>query len=77
MESTAATDSNTYARVIDLYRTVRNHRDSDCRFVLGRYALLGTNGVPKDREVATYWLREAINSGSKSAQELLDQLEKR
>jgi len=74
MESAAATDTNTYKRVIDLYRTVRNHRDRDCRFVLGRYALLGTNGVPKDREVAAYWLREAINSGSKPAQTLLEQI---
>jgi TPR repeat protein len=73
-ESAATTDSKTYDRVIDLYRTVRNHRDSDCRFVLGRYALLGTNDVPKDREVAAYWLREAINSGSKPAQTLLEQI---
>jgi TPR repeat protein len=74
MESAAATESSAYARVIDLYRTVRNHRDSDCRFVLGRYALLGTNAVSKDREVAAYWLREAINSGSKPAQALLDKI---
>jgi TPR repeat protein len=76
MESAAATNSNAYERVIDFYRTVRNHRDSDCRFVLGRYALLGTNGVPKDRKVAAYWLREAINSGSKPAQALLDRINK-
>lgn len=76
MESAAATDSKTYERVIELYRTVRNHRDTDCRFVLGRYALLGTNGVPKDREVAAYWLREAIKSGSKPAQALLDQIKR-
>jgi TPR repeat protein len=72
LESAAATDSNSYKQVIDLYRTVRNHRDGDCRFVLGRYALLGTNGVTKDRGVAVYWLREAIKGGSMPAQALLE-----
>ena len=76
MERSAAEDGRTYERVLAIYREVRNHRDSEVRFVLGRYALYGKNGVPKDRAVAEYWLREAVRSGSKRAQELLDSVEK-
>lgn len=77
LEEAAATDPGTYKRVIDLYREVRNRRDSQCRFVLGRYALRGANGVPQDRKVAIYWLREAIKSGSQPAQALLDRIKER
>jgi TPR repeat protein len=77
MEPEAAKNKQVYERVIGIYRTVRNRRDTDARFVLGRYALTGANGVPKDRGVALYWLHEAVRSGSEPAQVLLDGLEKR
>ncbi|HEY2858404.1 MAG TPA: hypothetical protein VGJ21_08310 [Terracidiphilus sp.] len=75
MESSAARNKETYERVIGLYRTVRDHRDTDARFVLGRYALTGANGIPKDRGVALYWLHEAARSGSEPAQTLLRSIE--
>jgi TPR repeat protein len=47
----AAINDEAYKRALEIYRKVRDHRDTDARFVLGRYALYGTNGVPKDRAV--------------------------
>jgi len=76
LEQSAVSDEKAYQRVLAIYRTVRNHRDTDARFVLGRYALYGTNGVPKNRGVAEYWLQEAVRSGSKPAQELLTAIAK-
>jgi TPR repeat protein len=76
MESAAARDKEAYERAISLYRDVRDHRDTAPRFVLGRYALTGANGVPKDRGVALYWLHEAARSGSSPAQTLLQSIEK-
>jgi TPR repeat protein len=75
LEKTAINDEQAYRRVLGIYRDVRDHRDTAPRFVLGRYALKGTNGIPKDRGVAEYWLHEAVRSGSKPAQELLDSIE--
>ncbi len=75
LEKAAVKDEQTYRRVLAIYRDVRDHRDTVPRFVLGRYALNGTNGVPMDRGVARYWLGEAVRSGSKSAQQLLDSIE--
>jgi TPR repeat protein len=63
-EKNAPSSEQAYQRVLAIYREVRDHRDTDVRFVLGRYALYGANGVPKNRDVAEYWLREAIQSGS-------------
>ena len=57
-----------------MYRKVRNERDYGFRFVLGRDALNGMNGVQKDSAVAEYWLKMAAYGGSKPARELLDQL---
>jgi TPR repeat protein len=74
LEKSALTDQAIYRRVLALYRNVRDHRDSAPRLVLGRYALNGSNGVPRDRGVAEYWLHEAVRSGSKPAQQLLDAL---
>jgi len=74
LEKLALSDETTYQHVLAIYRDVRDHRDSAPRFVLGRYALNGANGVPKDRSVAEYWLHEAVRSGSKPAQKLLDSL---
>jgi TPR repeat protein len=76
LEKVAANDETTYRRVLAMYRKVRDHRDYDFRFVLGRYALNGTNGIPKNRGVAKYWLLEAAKSGSKPAKELLDEVGK-
>lgn len=76
LEKDAALDPETYQRVLAMYRTVRDQRDTQARFVLGRYALYGTNGVPKNLTAAKYWLVEAIRSGSKPAQELLDEIQK-
>jgi TPR repeat protein len=75
LEKTAVKDEQTYRRVLAIYRDVRDHRDTVPRFVLGRYALNGTNGVPMDRGVARYWLGEAVRSGSRPAQQLLDSIE--
>jgi hypothetical protein len=33
---------------MDLYRSVRDRREIDIRFVLGRIALNGTGGIPKN-----------------------------
>jgi TPR repeat protein len=74
-EKSALNDEGAYERVLAIYRKVRDHHDTDVRFVLGRYALNGTNGVPKNRGVAEYWLREAGRSGSKPAQDLLDSIQ--
>jgi TPR repeat protein len=76
LEKDAAGNKQPYQRVLAMYRKVRDRRDADARFVLGRYALRGTNGVPKNIGVAEYWLREAVRSGSKPAQELLETIEK-
>ncbi|MGB7547475.1 MAG: hypothetical protein WBM14_06990 [Terracidiphilus sp.] len=76
LEKSAVKDEQTYQRVVAMYRKVRDHRDTDVRFVLGRYALYGANGIPKNLGVAEYWLREAVQSGSKPAQELLATIEK-
>ena len=74
MERAAANDQQIYERVLSVFRNVRDHRDYEFRFVLGRYALYGMNGVPKNRAVADYWLNEAARSGSEHAQQLLDQI---
>lgn len=76
LESVAAKDTEAYERAISLYRIVRDHRDTDARFVLGRYALTGANGVPKDRGVALYWLHEAARSGSRPAKTLLNSIKR-
>jgi len=74
IESAAATDEHVYQTVLAMYRKVRNERDYGFRFVLGRDALNGMNGVQKDSAVAEYWLKMAAYGGSKPARELLDQL---
>jgi TPR repeat protein len=75
LEKTAINDAQVYRRVLAIYRDVRDHRDASPRFVLGKYALNGTNNVPKNLGVAEYWLREAAHSGSKPAQHLLESIE--
>ncbi len=76
LETPAAIDEKAYERDLSIYRKVRDGRDRDAEFVLGRYALNGSNGIRKNRGVALYWLREAARSGSKPARDLLDRLEK-
>lgn len=75
-EHAAAQNEQEYQSVLAVYRKVRNQCDYEFRFVLGRYSLYGTNGVPKDRGVAEYWLHEAVRSGSTQAQEMLNQIDK-
>ncbi len=75
MEKAAANDEQVYQNALAIYRKVRNERDYGFRFVLGRDALYGTNGVPKDRKVAEYWLKMAAYGGSKPAQQLLHQIQ--
>jgi TPR repeat protein len=74
MEKAAVNDEQAYQNALAIYRKVRNERDYGFRFVLGRDALFGTNGVPKDQKVAEYWLKMAAFGGSKPAQQLLDQI---
>lgn len=74
LEKAAASDPKVYERALDLYRTVRNRRKMDVRFVLGRNSLEGHYGVPKNKDIALYWLHEAANEGSKPAQNLLASL---
>jgi TPR repeat protein len=71
LETAAQTDHDAYAQAMDLYRTVRDHREMDIRFVLGRDYLNGTNGTPHNQELAKLWLHEAAGRGSKPAQALL------
>lgn len=71
LEAAAKTDENAYHRAMDLYRTIRDRREMDIRFVLGRNYLSGTNGMPKDPAIARHWLQEAASRGSKPAAEML------
>lgn len=75
IENSAASDERAYEAALAIYRKVRNERDYGFRFVLGRDALYGRNGVPKDLNVAEYWLKMAAYGGSKPAQQLLDKIE--
>jgi TPR repeat protein len=74
LEKAAALDGRLYSQALSIYRTVRDHRQTDIRFALGRDSLTGVNGVPKSQAMAEYWLHEAANRGSKLAQELLARL---
>ncbi len=74
LEKKGQTDDEAYHRAIDIYRTVRDRREMDVRFVLGRNCLNGTNGIPKKAPSARYWLHEAAARGSKPAQQLLTTL---
>ena len=71
LEKAAPTDDDAYREAMDLYRTVRDRREMDVRFVLGRDYLNGTNGVPKNLALARVWLSEAASRGSKPAEALL------
>ncbi len=74
LDAEAKTDEKAYRRAMDLYRTVRDRREMDIRFVLGRNALNGTNGMPKDPAIARYWLQVAAGRGSNPAAEMLAQI---
>ena len=71
LEAAARTDEKAYRRAMDLYRTVRDRREMDIRFVLGRNYLSGTDGMPKDLALARRWLQEAASRGSNPAAEIL------
>lgn len=74
LDKAAASDEQIYERVLVTYRDVRDHADTHARYVLGRYASYGANGVPKNIGVAKYWLWEAVRSDSKPAHQLLDEI---
>lgn len=74
LEQAAQTNEAAYRQVMDIYRTVRDRREMDIRFVLGRDCLNGTSGIPKNPATAQYWLHEAADRGSKPAQDLLTTL---
>lgn len=67
LEERAKTDTETYRQAMDLYRTVRDRREMDIRFVLGRDSLNGVNGMPQNAMIARRWLQEAADRGSKPA----------
>ena len=46
LEKAAQTNDEAYKEAMDLYRTVRDRREMDVRFILGRNYLNGTNGEP-------------------------------
>ena len=74
LERTALTDEAAYRRALDIYRTVRDRREIDIRFVLGRDLLTGANGLPMDQAQALVWLRIAAERGSQPAEALLASL---
>lgn len=71
LEAAAQTDEKAYRQAMDLYRIVRDRREMDIRFVLGRNYFSGTNGVPRDPALARHWLQVAASRGSKPAAEML------
>lgn len=71
LEKGAQHDEKIYREVMDLYRTVRDRREIDVRYVLGHNALSGTDGVPKDSVVSLHWLHIAAERGSEPAKSLL------
>jgi TPR repeat protein len=71
LEAAAKTDEKAYRQAMDLYRTVRDRREMDIRFVLGRSYLSVTDGMPEDRAIARHWLQEAASRGSQPAAEML------
>ena len=71
LEKAAQTNDEAYQQAMDLYRTIRDRREMDVRFILGRDYLNGANGLPSNLALARVWLTEAANRGSKPAQALL------
>ena len=53
------------------YRTVRDRREMDIRFALGRNYLNGTNGLPRNLDLARYWFDEAAGLGSQPTKTVL------
>ena len=74
LEKVAATDDTAYRRALDLYRTVRDRREIDIRFVLGRDMHTGANGLPTNQAEARVWLTIASDRGSQPARALLASL---
>lgn len=71
LERVAPTNKDAYREALNLYRTVRDRREMDIRFALGRDYLNGTNGLHKNLDIARYWLNEAAGFGSQPAKTLL------
>jgi len=60
-----------YAKAMSLYRRVRDRRKVDVRLLLWRESSEGKDGVTKDPEAATFWLKQAAFEGSPAAKLLL------
>lgn len=71
MEKAAQANNDAYREALNLYRTIRDRREMDIRFVLGRDYLNGTNGLPRNLDLARYWFDEAASLGSQPAKTLL------
>ena len=71
LEKVAQANNDAYREAMNLYRTVRDRREMDIRFALGRDYLNGTNGLPRNLDLARYWFDEAAGFGSQPAKTLL------
>jgi TPR repeat protein len=71
LENAAQANSDAYREALNLYRTVRDRREMDIRFALGRDYMNGTNGLPRNLDLARYWFDEAAGFGSQPAKTLL------
>jgi TPR repeat protein len=71
LETIAQPNHDAYREALNLYRTVRDRREMDIRFALGRDYLNGTNGLPRNLNLARYWFDEASGFGSQPAKALL------
>ena len=71
LERVAQANNDTYREALNLYRAVRDRREMDIRFALGRDYLNGTNGLPRNLDLARYWFDEAAGFGSQPAKALL------
>jgi TPR repeat protein len=60
-----------YEQAMQLYRIARDRRAMDVKVVLGRDHLYGTDGVAKSSVLAKYWLKSAVDAGSRPAALLL------
>jgi TPR repeat protein len=75
LEATAQTNDEAYREALSLYRTVRDRREMDIRFALGRDYMNGRNGLPRNIGLARYWFDEAAGLGSQPAKILLATLD--
>jgi len=58
LEKVAPANDDAYREALNLYRTVRDRREMDIRFALGRDYLNGTNGLPRNLDLVRQRLKE-------------------